>query len=335
MAPLVSVIVPVHNGAATIDETLQSIRSQTYGNIEIIVVDDGSTDATASIVAQHASQDSRINIIYQPNAGVASARNHGLRLARGEYVAPIDADDLWAATKIEKQMEAMHSEPGVTLVFTWFACIDRHNKILSFGRRNAVGGQAFQEMCERNLVGNGSGALMRKDAVLAAGGYDETLHGRRAQGCEDYKLYIQLTLQGKIVAVPEFLTGYRISADNMSSNYLTMYRSHELVARDLSAVRPDLRRSLVRGRIICTRWYLFRALRTRRFGAALALFGRLFRDDAVAAIVLAAAIPILGARALLRSALYRVMPRRDREPLKFVIGTVGDGCASKSPSFVD
>src|SRR4051794_3877496 len=104
---LVTVVVPAHNAAATLRQTLASIAAQTYRDLEIVVVDDGSTDDTSAIAAEFAHLDRRVRLVSQANAGVAAARNKGIALARGEYVAPVDADDLWEPTKIEKQVGVM------------------------------------------------------------------------------------------------------------------------------------------------------------------------------------------------------------------------------------
>src|ERR1700674_400681 len=89
---LVTVVIPAFNAARTIDETLRSVRSQTHRRLEILIVDDGSTDATPQIVERHVAEDRRIRLIRQPNAGVAAARNKGVVEAAGDLVAPIDAD---------------------------------------------------------------------------------------------------------------------------------------------------------------------------------------------------------------------------------------------------
>src|SRR5438132_615851 len=96
---LVSVIIPLHNGAGTIDRTLRSVRNQTWRDLEIIVVDDGSTDAGPDIVARHQAEDPRIRMVRQANAGVAVARNAGVSRSHGATLAFIDADDLWHPEK--------------------------------------------------------------------------------------------------------------------------------------------------------------------------------------------------------------------------------------------
>ena len=127
---LVSVVVPAYNAGATIDATLDSVRAQSYRHLEILVVDDGSSDDTAARVERHAAADPRVRLLRQPNAGVAAARNLGLRAARGAYVAPIDADDLWHPHKVERQVRMLeHGPPALGMVYTWYAVIDAEGRV--------------------------------------------------------------------------------------------------------------------------------------------------------------------------------------------------------------
>ena len=154
---LVSIVLPVHNGAATIDETLRSVRSQTYGGLEIIVVDDGSYDQTLEIVSSHAAVDRRIRLVRQPQGGVAAARNSGIAQARGKLVAFIDADDLWAPEKIAKQIAALRAAgPQYAVVYTWYALIDKDSRIIDRSYCPSDSGDVLARLCYGNLVGNGS-----------------------------------------------------------------------------------------------------------------------------------------------------------------------------------
>ncbi len=190
---LVSVVLPVHNGAATIDETLRSVRSQTYRNLEILVVDDGSLDETFQVVARHAAADARIRLLRQANLGVAAARNNGIAQARGKVVAFVDADDLWAKEKIEKQIAALRAAgPRCALVYTWYALIDEDSGVIDRSYRPYQSGNVLARMCYGNLIGNGSSALVTKAAIIEAGGFNPLLRARRAQGCEDYQLYFRI-----------------------------------------------------------------------------------------------------------------------------------------------
>jgi glycosyltransferase involved in cell wall biosynthesis len=113
--PLISCIVPVYNGERYLSDALDSILNQSYRPLEIIVVDDGSTDGTARLIAGYGE---RVRYLYQPNAGPAAARNFGLTAARGEFVAFLDADDLWHPRKLERQMERFLERPGLDLCVT-------------------------------------------------------------------------------------------------------------------------------------------------------------------------------------------------------------------------
>ena len=159
---LVSVVIPAHNAAATIGETLLSVRSQTHRMLEILVIDDGSTDGTADIVRAHAALDSRIRLVQLKNGGVAAARNRGIEEAAAGLVAFVDADDLWAPHKIEKQIAALRKEgPSVALVYTWWARIDAASRITTrCGPTEA--GDVLERLCLDNFVGNGSSILVTK-----------------------------------------------------------------------------------------------------------------------------------------------------------------------------
>ena len=131
-APVVSVIVPVYRAERWIEGTLRSALAQTYANLEVVVVDDGSPDRCAELVAGVAATDSRVRLIRQDNAGLSAARNAGIAAARGRYVAPLDADDLWHPSKLEEQVArfAAASREGVDLglVYSWSEAVDEHGQ---------------------------------------------------------------------------------------------------------------------------------------------------------------------------------------------------------------
>lgn len=239
--PLVTVIIPAYNAADTIGETLLSVRTQTHSALEIRVVDDGSTDSTAGVVESHARADPRVALIRQSNMGVAAARNAAIADATGDYIAPIDADDLWHPQKIERQVAVMESGGSrVGLVYTWSAHLDEHSRVRRYADQYEHEGYVLKWLCEFNMVGNGSSPLMRADAVRQAGGYDASLVRYRAQGCEDWALYLAIAERFEFRVVPEYLTGYRLMPASMSSDIDQMWRSFSLVERNLRARRPDL-----------------------------------------------------------------------------------------------
>jgi glycosyltransferase involved in cell wall biosynthesis/peptidoglycan/xylan/chitin deacetylase (PgdA/CDA1 family) len=268
-APLVTAVVPAYNAEKTIDETLRSVRAQTYRNLEILVVDDGSTDRTAAVVEAHASADPRVRLIRQANAGVAAARNRGISESAADFVAPVDADDLWMPTKIEKQMVAMRARgPRCGLVYTWQTTIDEHGRAMSHRRRWECEGYVLPRMLYGNLVGSGSPALMRKEAVIEAGGYDASLRERGAQGCEDFQLYLRISERYEFAVIKEHLTGYRELHDAMSTDFLQMVRSDELVGAYAERAHPRHARLIRAGRIYFRKSQIRRALRHGRFRTA-------------------------------------------------------------------
>ena len=116
--PLVSVIVPTYNRAYCLAATLDSVLTQTHQHVEIVLIDDGSTDGTTELIAQKYGNEPRVRYVYQPNAGVVAARNHGLRIAQGDFIALLDSDDLWHPWKLEAQLAVMHARPEVGMVWT-------------------------------------------------------------------------------------------------------------------------------------------------------------------------------------------------------------------------
>jgi glycosyltransferase involved in cell wall biosynthesis len=246
--PLVSVVIPAYNAAATLDETLRSARSQTHHALEIIVVDDGSTDATRSLAHQHAAVDDRVQVVTQKNAGVAAARNNGWRRARSDLIAFLDADDLWAPTKIERQLRALEAGgPRVGLVYCWYVRIDGTGAIISAAEGPRYEGDVLDRLFVDNFVGNGSSPLVRRQALIDANGFESALRNAGAEGCEDLLFYCRVAEKYRFAVVPEHLIGYRSLPQNMSSDRPRMLRSWMLVVDEMLARHPQHRKPLIRG----------------------------------------------------------------------------------------
>ena len=245
---LVSVVVPAYNVAATIDETLRSVRAQTHRALEIIVVDDGSTDDTRAIAERHAALDDRVQVITQGNAGLAAARNTGWRRAQSDLIAFVDADDLWAPTKIERQVRALkEGGPRVGLVYCWHARIDDQGKIINAAEGPRWEGDVLDRILFGNFVGNGSAALVRRQALTDANGFESKLRAAGAEGCEDFLFYCRVAERYHYAVVTEHLVGYRYLYYNMSSNRPRMLRSWMMVVDELMASSPDRKGVLTRG----------------------------------------------------------------------------------------
>jgi glycosyltransferase involved in cell wall biosynthesis len=250
--------------------TLASACAQTYSDLEIIVIDDGSTDATPEIAESVAQIDKRVRVVRQRNAGVALARNRGIAEARGDYVAPLDADDLWLPQNVALQMAAINAAgPETALSYAWYVAIDEHDRVLSVSTPTAFRARrgAFLAQIDGNFIGNGSCTLMRRSALRAVGGYDPSFRARGAEGSEDHALYLALAERWNFAVVPRHLIAYRRHAENMSKDLPRMTRSEALVIADLFRRRPDLSRyRFGRGQAAVHQGPLIVALRDREWG---------------------------------------------------------------------
>lgn len=283
---LVTVIIPAFNAQRTINATLASVRQQTYRHLEIFVVDDGSSDSTRQIVDLHAAQDSRIIVLSQSNQGVAAARNLPLAQMRGEFVAPIDSDDLWAPDKIARQVEVIEAAgPSCGLVYCWFAIIDAQNRVVLLKGGRDASGNVLEQMSISNLVGHGSGALLRSRLMRDIGGFDVALRGANSQGSEDWKLYLQCAERADFAVVQDYLVGYREESGNMSHAFITQLRSHDLVAEELASRRPELRPALAKGKSLLLRFMMARCLREKHYRNLARLAVRSFQHDFIATII--------------------------------------------------
>lgn len=239
ISPRVSVIIPLGNAERTIGRTLRSVQAQTIRAIEIIVVDDGSTDRGPELVRAAMASDPRITIHSQPNSGVATARNTGIKLARADFVAPVDADDLWTPQKLEWQLRAFEGAPNVGLVYCFFDAIDADDRLLWPGARRQVEGRALEALLREDFIGNGSNAMMRRDLLLDVGGYDPLLREQGAQGGEDWQVGLKLAERCEFACVPDVMVGYRRMRGNMSGNAAQMLRSAQLVAEPFRKAYPQ------------------------------------------------------------------------------------------------
>jgi glycosyltransferase involved in cell wall biosynthesis len=269
---LVSVVIPAYNAEATLDDTLRSVRSQTHRDLEIIVVDDGSTDRTTSVVKAHAAVDGRVTLIAQENAGVAAARNAGWRSARSALIAFVDADDLWAPSKIERQLEVILSGGLlVGLVYTWWAMIDDHNRIRCKVQGCDIAGDVLEQTLMGNFVGHASSPLIRRQALVEADGFDSGLRDAGIHGCEDLLIYHRIARRYHFGVVPDHLTGYRVASGRMSSDRPRMLRSFKTVANEMKLGHPESAEKVDRGTKMYLLFLIGEALGSRNFRQVLRL----------------------------------------------------------------
>jgi glycosyltransferase involved in cell wall biosynthesis len=240
---LVSVIIAAFNAEQFIGRTLASAQGQTYPNLEIIVVDDGSTDDTAKLIEDAARRDRRLRLLRQENRGVAAARNRGAVESGGAMVAPLDADDLWHPRKIERQVEELAAGgERVGLVYTWSLLIDADDFILDRGNLTATkSGNVQQSLLLGNFIGNASTPLIRRKYFEQVGGYNEEL-----RYCEDFDLYLRLSEICDFRALCEPLTAYRQTAFSMSQRTDEMVYYYRRILADVVERRRNVAGQTVR-----------------------------------------------------------------------------------------
>lgn len=245
--PLVSVIIPAYNAAAFIRETLESVLAQTHEQLEVIVVDDGSTDSTAQIVRAVAARDPRVVLLHQANGGVAAARNLAIAHSKGEFVAPIDADDVWFPQKIEKQLQRMQDAgPAVGFVYTSSVSIDEESLVIGVSPAGQIEGEVLRALVYRNFTGNASTPLIRRSCLDEVGGYDSELRAQGGQGCEDWDLALRCAAHCRFAVVPDYLVGYRRLTSSMSQNHGSMHKSYELVMAKVKHAHPEIPEKIFR-----------------------------------------------------------------------------------------
>jgi glycosyltransferase involved in cell wall biosynthesis len=221
--PMVSVIVPTYNRGYCIAACLRSVLDQSFKNFEIIVVDDASKDDTRAQV--DSVGDPRIRYVaHEKNKGGAAARNSGIRVAGGEFIAFLDSDDYWHPEKLDKQISALQKLGlGYGLSYTWISCVDEEGKEVL--RINPdIDGDCFQEMLVSNFIGSFSNIVVRKALLLEVGALDETF-----RSCQDWDLFIRLTRRAAVHCLPEYAVRYLISTSDkhrISTNSQSVIQGH-------------------------------------------------------------------------------------------------------------
>jgi GT2 family glycosyltransferase len=214
--PAVSILLAVLNGERYLQETLDALSAQTFGDFEIVAVDNGSTDRTPEILAAHAARDPRLRIDRFEERGVSAAVNRAHALSRAPLVARMDGDDVAAPTLLERQVAVMAREPDLVLLGVWAMLIDAEGREIGPQRQVAAHDAIVEQFTKGQCPITTPGAIMRRWAVDRAGGY------RRAfLSAEDYDLWYRLSEIGRVANIPEILVRYRLHNDG-NSRQITM-----------------------------------------------------------------------------------------------------------------
>lgn len=236
--PKISVIIPAYNAEKTIRETIENVCLQTVSDFELIIINDGSKDKTLEIA--QSIKDKRIKVFCYENRGLSTARNRGISKANGEYIAFLDADDLWTSDKLELQLAAFNKNPGAGVAYSWtyFMDVDEQGKVLSLhpSASYSFAGNVYQKLLVSDFIHSGSNTLILRQAIDSVGEFDPTL-----KSCEDWDYWLRLSTHWHFVVVPKHQIFYRRSPNSMSSKVEVM-KAAALIAMEKAyqAAPPNL-----------------------------------------------------------------------------------------------
>jgi glycosyltransferase involved in cell wall biosynthesis len=216
--PKVTVLIPTYNCAKYLPQAVESALKQSYQDFEVLVIDDGSTDDTAAIVrGLTARHPEKVRYIHQENAGLAEARNAGIKAAQGELIALLDADDMWLPERLQKGVAAIEADPSIGLVHANITRISESGDILDTPARveGTFKGNMFLPIFLRQVHISCPTVMFRKACCEKVGYFDSYL---TRLGCEDRDLWLRIAQNYKVVYVPEVLAYYRVSSQSMSQN---------------------------------------------------------------------------------------------------------------------
>jgi glycosyltransferase involved in cell wall biosynthesis len=239
--PKVTVIVPTYNRAWMVQEAIQSVLDQTYTDYEVIVVDDGSTDNTRGVVAELNKHSGKVRYVYQQHRGRSAARNHGMRRARGDYIAFLDSDDLFLPEKLHVQVSALDSNLDFGMAYSYALQMDNHgHKLEGYTHaRLRLSGWIYPELLFIRGTAITTPTIMVRAHILSeTGGCDETMHV-----CEDLDLWRRVARSHKVLQIEEPLAMVR-SKDYDPSILPEKVAARTLFYQKAIAEDPDLEKSI-------------------------------------------------------------------------------------------
>ncbi len=221
-SPRVSVIIPTYNRSWCLSEAIDSVLSQTFQNMELIVVDDGSTDETPALLSRYGDH---LRVLCQSNRGVSAARNGGIQTARGNLIAFLDSDDTWQPGKLARQVDFFDTHPDAMICQTEETWIRRGVRVNPKRRHRKLSGWIFEASLALCLV-SPSAVMMRRELLEGMGGFDESL-----PACEDYDLWLRVSLRYPIHLIDDALVVKRGGHEDQLSRQhsLDRYRIQSLV----------------------------------------------------------------------------------------------------------
>ena len=305
--PLVSIIMPVYNVQDYIAYSIDSVLQQTFTDFELILVDDGSTDASHSICQAVADINSRVRIFWQQNKGLAAARNTGIKVSRGEYLAFLDSDDLWHPDKLTKHVELLNKQSNVGVSYSSSAFIDEQGIELGLYQTPKCHNLSAKDVFLRNPIGNGSAPVIRRQ-VFSDIAYDvegslyyfnETL-----RQSEDIECWVRIatTTDWQFAGIESALTFYRVNNHGLSANVEKQFQSWLRACELMQQYAPDFIKKYGRlAKAFQHRYLARRAVRSGDAKVALSMITKsflsnprvLFNEPVRTSITFAAAVCLL------------------------------------------
>ena len=230
-SPSVSVLMSVYNGQAFLAEAIESILNQTFGDFEFLIIDDGSTDATAKILSTYASRDERLRVLRHENKGRAASLNIGINLATGDYIVRMDADDVAMPYRLEEQVDFMQRHPEVGLLGGAVDLINTTGQAIKTARPPQEDSEIKSLMLRYNPMFH-SAVVMRKEVALASGGYRKAL-----LDADDYDLWLRMSERSRLANLCKPILKYRIHSDQVSIRNLEHQTLCVLAARTAAKLR--------------------------------------------------------------------------------------------------
>ena len=238
----ISVVIPTYNHARWLPESIESALNQTLAPHEIIVVDDGSKDDTKEVVSQYPEP---VKYVYQQNSGLSAARNTGIEFASGDWIALLDADDVWVNNKLERQAAAIQDQEFCYCATTRFLSDGHTEEPECF-----FGEEAIRILRHHNFI-DPSSVLAKRETFLKVGGFNRTMPAG-----EDWEMWLKLANVCKFVGVPERLLRYRVLGDSMSKNPEIHLRSMDAIVTAGTAHLRGIARVVAARRMRSTRYAL-------------------------------------------------------------------------------
>lgn len=272
--PLASVVMTTYNAERFVHRAVDSVLRQTLSDLELVVVDDGSTDHTPERLRQYT--DERLRVILQPNRGYPAALNAAVGMARGVYIGFLDGDDVWLATKLARHLEFMEQHSEVDLTFSWSRLITENDRETGLHSRHWRGPISFRELLADFVIGNSSSLMLRRSALDCAGWLDPELD----RFCDvDLCLRVAMLRPGNVHAIPEELTLYRRHGGQMSQDREGMRSEWSRLLGKYRRLAPEAIAEVERqANTNMTRYFAYLAYESGEFGEAAGLLWKGFRN---------------------------------------------------------